>query len=236
MTAKAQEAIIAILSELEQSGLRSLTVTSLVKFVYLVDYANAKANAGQTLTGSQWRFLHYGPFDAGVMSDLDFLDARHILNRKSGGGTDKDYHLYSLSDHVARTSFEAIGLAKLAAIRVRQFLQDYARDQSKLLNFVYFKTEPMEHAQPEAILDFSVCRADTRQEIKPMQAKPIPPHALKAYRERVAARRAAEDAQRRVPIVWEGPYDDTYHSAMTMLDADDGQYVDPTGKTGVLVL
>jgi hypothetical protein len=233
---KAQDTIVAILSELEESGIRSTMVTSLVKFVYLVDYAQAKASSGNTLTGLAWRFLHFGPFDAALMDDLEALDARHVVQSKSGGGTDKDYQLYSLAEHVQRTTLESLGLAKGVVSRVRQYLQEYAQDQAKLLNFVYFRTEPMESAQPEAVLDFSVCRSDTWQEIKPIKAAPIPPAALKAFRERVAARRAAEDARKRPPIVWQGQFDDTYFSAMALLDADEGVPVDAAGKSGILML
>lgn len=234
---KSQEAIVAILSHLEESGIRSLTVTSLVKFVYLVDYAQAKVNTGQPLTSLQWRFLHYGPFDAAVMNDLDTLEARRALDLRTGGGTNRDFQIYSLSESVARTTLEAIGVAKRAAMLVRQYLQTYALDQSKLLNFVYYHTEPMESAQPESLLDFSVCRADAWQDVKPMQSKPLPAAAVKAFRERLAARHKLEDERNRArpPIVWEGTYDDTYHQAMAMLDADEGGPVS-VGAAGVLVL
>ena len=45
-------------------------------FVYLVDYAQAKSNAGATFTDLQWHFLPFGPFDGAVMDDLAALGRR----------------------------------------------------------------------------------------------------------------------------------------------------------------
>jgi hypothetical protein len=232
---KSQETIIAILSELEESGIRSLTVTSLVKFVYLVDYAQAKSNAGATFTDLHWRFLHFGPFDGAVMDDLTVLDSRRALDLVNGGDTQRDYQIYQLTESVTRKTLEAIGVTKRAAGMVKQWLQSYARDQSKLLNFVYYDTEPMAEAQPQDLLDFSVCRADNWKDIKPIAAKPLPAAAVKAYRERLAARNLREAAQKRPPIVWEGAFDEAYHRAMAILDSDDGGAM-TIGNSGVLVL
>lgn len=232
---KAQEVVLAILSELEESGIAALTLTSLVKFVYLVDYSHAKETGGETLTVSKWHFLHFGPFDSGLMKGIDVLEVQHLIERKSGGGTTKDYQLYSLGKSVARRSLESIGLPAHGAARVRQYLQEFARDQSKLLNFVYFKTEPMEAATPGALLDFTDCRADKWQDVKPLKAQPIPPAALQAYKDRLAERRADEAAKRRQPIVWEGPFDDVYQRAMALLDSQGpGDKID--GGAGILAL
>lgn len=93
----------------------------------------------------------------------------------------------------------------------------------------------MEAAEPEALLDFTVCRADKWQDVKPLKPKPIPPAALQAYKDRLAERRAAEAAKARAPIVWEGPFDDVYQRAMALLDGDGlGDKID--GKAGLLTL
>jgi hypothetical protein len=233
---KAQEVILAVLSELEESGVRTLTLTSLVKFVYLVDYWHAKESAGTTLTSLNWRFQHFGPFDGAVMDAIDGLERIHWLDNQSGGGTSKDYQLYSLAASITRRTLQAIGLSARAAANVRQLLQQLGRDQAKLLNFVYYQTEPMENAEPGALLEFATCRPDRWQDIKPIAAKPIPSSALKAYRERIAARQAAEDAKRRPPIVWQGAYDDVYVSAMAMLDDESGLQENLGGRTAILAL
>lgn len=233
---KSQEAVLALLSELEESGIRSLPLTSLVKFVYLVDYSHAKESSGAKLTSLGWRFLHFGPFDGAVMTGIDGLEHMGWVNRQAGGGIDKDYQLYSLAESITRRTLESIGLSVRAAGRVRQYLQDYARDQSKLLNFVYFQTEPMDDATPEAMLDFSSCRADRWQDIKPLKTNPIQSDALKAHRERIATRHAAEDAKMTTPIIWQGQYDDVYFRAMDMLDATEAIVSKLSNNPAILAL
>lgn len=233
---KPQEVVLAILSELEESGVRALPLTSLVKFVYLVDYWNAKESGGTTLTDLNWRFLHFGPFDGAVMDAIDGLEHIGWLNSQTGGGTSKDYQLLSLAASVTRRALQSIGLSTRAATNVRLLLQQFGRDQSKLLNFVYFQTEPMENAEPGAVLEFATCRADKWQDIKPMASKPIPSNALAAFRARVAARQAAEDAKVRKPIVWQGAYDDVYDSAMALLDDAAGVQDNLGGRIAVLAL
>lgn len=233
---KAQEVILAVLSELEESGVHTLTLTSLVKFVYLVDYWHAKETSGLTLTSLNWRFQHFGPFDGAVMDAIDGLERVHWLDNQSGGGTSKDYQLYSLASSITRRTLQAIGLSARAAANVRQLLQQFGRDQAKLLNFVYYQTEPMENAEPGSVLEFTTCRPDRWQDIKPIAAKAIHSDALRAYRERVAARQAAEDAKRRAPIVWQGAYDDVYETAMTMLDEASGLQDNLGGRTAILAL
>lgn len=233
---KAQEVVLAILSELEESGVRALTLTSLVKFVYLVDYWHAKESAGSTLTALKWRFLHFGPFDGAVMDAIDGLEHVGWLNNQTGGGTSKDYQLFSLAASITRRTLQSIGLSARAATNVRQLLQQFGRDQSKLLNFVYYQTEPMENAAPGALLEFTTCRADKWQDIKPMAVQPIPADALKAYRARVAMRQAEEDAKARNPIVWQGAFDDVYNSAMALLDDAIGVQDTLGGRTAILAL
>jgi hypothetical protein len=233
---KAQEVVLAILSELEESGIRALPLTSLVKFVYLVDYWHAKESAGATLTALKWCFLHFGPFDGAVVSAINGLEHVGWLNNQTGGGTSKDYQLFSLAASITRRTLQSVGLSARAATNVRQLLQQFGRDQAKLLNFVYYQTEPMENAAPGDLLEFTACRADKWQDIKPIAAKPIPSDALKAYRARVAARQAAEDAKARDPIVWQGMYDDVYDSAMALLNDTTGVQDNLGGRTAILGL
>jgi hypothetical protein len=70
---------------------------------------------------------------------------------------------------------------------------------------------------------------------KPIAAKPLPAAVVTAYRERLVARNLREAAQEGPPIVWPGADDETYHRAMAMLDADDGEAM-PADASGVLVL
>lgn len=229
---KTQEAILAVLTELQDAGFRATTTTSLVKFVYLLDYSFAKESAGKTLTETAWTFSHFGPYAATVSADLDGLIRLGLVDEQAGQSRDKDYYLYQIGADVAKRTFEAIGLVNRAASRLRQFLRDFASDQSKLLNFVYFHTEPMEDARPEERLDFSACRQDLFAETRPVQLKALPAEAVKAYKTKLEERR--KQRQKVEAIRWEGPYDDLYIQSMQWLDEElDASAV---GKAGTLHL
>lgn len=228
---KTQEVILAILSEAEEQGLRALTTTALVKFVYLVDYANAKETNGQTLTNSAWRFLHFGPFDAALPNELEVLVDRGYLSERTSDRADKDYYVFSLTEGVARRSLASIGLANRAITRVQQYLRKYSGDLNKLLNFVYYETEPMEEAPPNGALDFTLCRSDTFQETKPIPLNQLLKSSIEAYRVRLTELQAARLERPRVK--WEGVYDEVYEQAMRWLDDEDRE--NGVGNSGILV-
>lgn len=216
MLTKTQEAIVAILSELKDAGLFALTTTSLVKFLYLVDYSHAKESQGAIITGIAWRFLHFGPYAASLPVEIEDLIHKGFIEVQSGSRTDKDYYLYSLRDGISRRSLESIGLTRRAFSRVQQYLRDYSTDLPKLLNFVYFDTEPMEEAVPDELLDFSTCRQDLFNDVKPIALKLIPKTAIEAFQNKLAVSRAKKLAQ---PVIqWGGVYDEVYEQAMQYLD------------------
>lgn len=50
---------------------RELGPIHLIKYVYLVDLDYAKFNNGQTFTGVDWVFHHFGPWSVDVFQQLD---------------------------------------------------------------------------------------------------------------------------------------------------------------------
>lgn len=133
---------------------------------------------------------------------------------------------------VAGRTLEDVGVTNRAQFRVRQFLRELAGDQAKLLNFVYFHTEPMEDAVPQSVLDFSSCRSDVYQQLKPVVMRPLPPEEIKKFRAKLFNRRRTRTTRR--TIQWEGPYDEVYAQAMRYLDEDEDK--EAAGKKGVLKL
>lgn len=228
---KTQEVVLAVLSELESAGFRSVTTTTLAKFLYLADYHQAKETQGQTLTGTEWRFLHFGPYAASFATELDALRDLGLVNETAGTSVQKDYYLFTLPEGVERRTLEAVGLIKRAATNLRLQLREFATNLPRLLNFVYFQTEPMEEVRPEEVLDFSLCRRDLFSETKPVELRKLPADAIRAYREKLADRRATK--ARRQAFLWEGPFDEVYAQGMAYLD---DELEDASGKGGTLTL
>jgi len=228
---KTQEAVLAVLTELENAGIRAVTTTTLAKFLYLLDYYQAKETQGQTLTNTQWRFMHFGPYAASVPADFGALRDLGFVNETAGENVQQDYYLFSLAEGAERRTFEAVGLIKRAAANLRPQLREFASNLPRLLNFVYFQTEPMEEARPEEVLDFGLCRRDHFSETKPIQLRRLSNDAIQAYRARLAERRTAR--AKRPSLQWEGPFDEVYAQGMAYLD---DQLENASGKGGTLAL
>jgi hypothetical protein len=219
------ETILALLLAAREAGEPKLTTTALIKFVYLVDYYTAVASGGQIFTGVTWQFLHFGPFDASVASALDELAVKGRVDIQQGGGTSKDYYLYSLGQHRQAKPLSELGVQRDARIQVEQKIREFARDLSALLNFVYYDTEPMQHAEPEQRLDFSLCQQIPYQSVRPLAMKPIAQDKLTAYRTALAVRR---DRAKQAPIEWRGEYDDAYYAALRELEGEPVRDPGPT--------
>lgn len=66
------------------------------------------------------------------------------------------------------------------------------------------------------MIDFSACRQDLFNDVKPIALKPIPKTAIEAFQNKLAVSRAKKLAQ---PVIqWGGVYDEVYEQAMQYLD------------------
>lgn len=148
------DAVTAILLEAKQVGVYKLTRTALTKYLYLLDYWMAKENNGKTFIGVAWRFHHFGPYSDALAADLDWASSQPAINKVDVSKQDKDFTLYSLSEYAKPKSLETLGVPFDVRQNLTHSIKAFAVDLPGLLNFVYFKTEPMEHAKPGEILSF----------------------------------------------------------------------------------
>jgi len=209
------KSIAAILSELEALGIKNATETSVVKFLYLMDYANACATGGQKFTNINWKFESFGPFDASIRSELATMLSRAVVSKAPVVMPDREFSAISLSKDQARLTFEQIGLSDSIAVQVRGYLKEFGRNLTKLLNFVYYKTEPMAEVQPNQVLDFTGC-ADKNS----FSSQSLPKPDLTEFHAKMAALKAKRKPSR--AIKWAGLYDETYERAVAVMNADEG--------------
>jgi hypothetical protein len=135
---------------------RELNPIHLIKYVYLVDLDYAFYNNGETYTGINWQFYHYGPWNAELYRKIEPI----LL---SAGAKKKIFQTQYEKDSI-KYFFERERLHdKLGStmdLGVKGSIQNYVRqfgnDTSKLLSFVY-NTKPMLNARPNQLLDFKVC-------------------------------------------------------------------------------
>lgn len=221
------ETILAILAHARESGHSRLTTTALVKFAYLVDYFTAVETNGRPFTATPWQFLHFGPYHSSVSTVIESLVGSGAIDESSGGSTDKDYYLFSLASHKSAPNLDELGVPPNARMELVNKFRECATDLTKLLNFVYYHTEPMQDIKPRQTLSFSGCEKVPWQSIRPVAMNKISPDKLSAYRAMLAERKSQPEA---APIHWEGKYDEVYFGALAELDAA------PVEETGTFIL
>jgi hypothetical protein len=206
---QAKNAILSILLESKQSGSGKVTRTALIKYVYLLDYWMAEETGGNTFTGVEWRFYHFGPYSDALAADLEWLSTQPSVEKEDFSGKDKDYSLYGLGEWAKAQTFEALGLPIDVRLRLTEAIKRYAVDLSGLLDFVYFKTTPMQGATPGTVLSFAGLRKlNFKADIKPVKV-PIP-NATKAARIKILLSKIGgqwEDA-RKAPVMAQPPIRD----------------------------
>lgn len=194
--ASIQDSVLVALRTAKEEGVRQVSKTALVKLVYLLDCLHAESHEGRTVSGSDWYFHKFGPFATNLMSGLEEMAQRGVVNIYEGEKGDKDYTLFSVTDYYRGPSLEDLGLSSAMASRFAQMTRKLAGDLAKLLDYTYFKTLPMQQAKPGQALHFGAL-ADMAADA-PLRRARVEDHALikrlaeRAHRfhERGNARRA----------------------------------------------
>lgn len=167
---QAKNAILSILLEAKEGGVWKITRTALIKYLYLLDFWMAEESGGGTFTGAEWRFHHFGPYSDALAADLDWLSTQPSVEKEDISGKGKDYFLYSLGEWAKAQTFEALGLPIDVRLKLTEAIKHYAGDLSGLLDFVYFRTTPMQGATPGSVLSFTGLRKlNFKADIKPVK-------------------------------------------------------------------
>lgn len=221
-------AILAILAIAKEADLNALTTTQVVKYVYLLDYLFAKNNAGKTYTSVEWKFLHFGPYSAAISHELDFLVNKSFINSKNMTSNKSDGVLYSLSDWKQVSKLDLFGVSRDIVLDLSGYVRRFNTDLQKLLNFVYFETEPMAEALPNEILSFDDCIKIPFKNLKPVEMKKLSIAAVKSTKEKLAKIRARVEKSTS-QIEWLGKYDEVYFNGLKEI-LDSNEVGDFSGK------
>jgi hypothetical protein len=128
-------------------------VTRVVKIIYLADLEWRRRH-GEPLSNIEWRFLHFGPYAyefVPVLGDPDMEVAEFQ------GKTARRFVFDPAELEVQRVSEEISGI-------IRNLVKQWGdADINRLLDYVYFETEPMENARRGDVLDFSTIRPPMTQ-------------------------------------------------------------------------
>jgi hypothetical protein len=178
---------------------RELGPIHLLKYVYLADVAFAERNGGQSFTGAEWVFFHYGPWSPDVLDRVDAV-ARQIAieNIISSTRFENDARRWRVDDPEEADEIEATAARELPAVvtsAVGRAVRTYGSDTTGLLHDVY-RTAPMLHAAPRERLDLAHAQLEqVERRRSPAVESPAPVSRKQEKREEVA-RRAFQDAAR----------------------------------------
>jgi len=203
--------LLYIVGRLEDQEAYTAT-TRVVKMLYLVDVEYYRS-FGETATDLDWDSYRFGPYP------MAFPDVIRRL------GLDMEYEEFSTSAGRQGRAFSLVVPAEEAAsrlpARVRYVADRVIRvlgleDINTILDYVYFKTEPMRNAEFGEPLDFSTI--ELRSIEAPIYAE-LPNQAVKALRARLeetlSALRAGQGGAA-VPSY----RDEAYYEAIAQMDAE----------------
>ena len=205
--------VAAIVSYVTEHG-SYITKTKLLKLLYLFDVEYYRAR-GKTFTGFNWKYFHLGPWTREFDPLLDKLVASGTITE----------HFVEKPDFDAKflRSTEPSGLGKTFddykdELILRAVLDLWGPSPtSEILDYVYFRTEPMEHGIRNEPLDFSRVLHQL-PEIYRRPASKATDGEIKALR-REFSRKVAEKLTSASFEFTQPKYDEEFLAAIEKLDA-----------------
>ena len=197
----------------EHSGY--VTKTKLLKLLYLFDVEYFRAHR-KTFTGFAWKFFHLGPWTAEYEPVLEGLIAQNVLAESQSSRLDFDTRFYSSPKRVD------LGAA-IPNLRDEVLLKSVLKrwgncNTGEILDYVYFRTEPMEFGIRNELLDFGhILEQSPAPYTRPSSGKS--PNEIKALRQRFREQlQTRELAGQQRPAFTHPRYDDEFFEAMARLE------------------
>jgi hypothetical protein len=146
---------------------RELSPMHLIKYVYLADMDHAKFHEGQTFTGLDWKFHHFGPWSVPAFQQIDEALAPLGAEKRTFPSNYGDKDCIRWKVMFDERLFA--DLKKELPLGIKQsishYVGNYRNNTTALLHFVY-ATPPMLKAAPEESLDFSVLVSGKPEELE----------------------------------------------------------------------
>ena len=152
---------------------RQLGPIHLLKYAYMADLAHAARHEGETFSGIEWLFDHFGPWSVDAHARIEpalVVGAR--ADKRHFSSPHNDDHVRYSFDAQRADQVEADLASRLPFIvtgAISHAVNAHGSDTASLLRDVYL-TAPMLAARPGAALDFSAA-------VEPTEAIPEPPQA-----------------------------------------------------------
>lgn len=169
----------------------------IVQYVYLADLAYAEKHNGNSFSGVEWKFHHFGPWSTELYKRIE--PACLAVNASKRTITDTEYDDFDRwsiedSDHVDAISKE---LPLIISLTIDNKFKMFVTDTYDLLDYVY-STVPMRYAAPGEKLSFILAYETLQEQIKDKQKlkEYIPP--VKTARQKKIRKRALQELKEKL--------------------------------------
>jgi hypothetical protein len=214
MDATPRDLIPAIVSYVTHKG-GYVTKTKLLKLLYLcdVEYYRVFRNL---LTGFQWKFFHLGPWAREFDPLLNELLTHGVLIESSSSRPDYDTKFFKTSEDFDLTRL--FGTFK-EEVPVKRVLERWAESSTgEILDYVYFRTEPMEHGIRNEPLDFTTISEQPLLNYA-RQASGKTPQEIKTARKKLLEQLSRRRGEAAKAFAFTSPrYDEEFLEALEKLD------------------
>jgi hypothetical protein len=227
--------ILTLADASEDFRSRELGPIHLIKYAYLADLAYAQHNGGETFTGTEWTFHHFGPWSAVAFERIEpALEVLGTTSRKVSSKFRDDVIRYKVGDadrEELRNRLESPLPWAIISVLGRAVHQ-HGSDTADLLRHVYL-TPPMLAAKPGATLDFTaaVRTVPAAPDSEPVSLRKLSSRERRQREQRIAEARAeiadrlAKGPRGRVVPTPAPRYDDVFFEGTALLDALAGEPV-----------
>lgn len=151
MNSAVPKLIPAMISAIVERG-SYVTKTKLLKLMYLFDVEYYRVFR-KTFTGFDWKFFHLGPWTGEYDQVITSLADAGEIELQRSDRSEYDTQFFRTPE---RHEFSKLFASFAEEAPLRQVLDTWAdATTAEILDYVYFRTEPMEHGIRNVQLDFS---------------------------------------------------------------------------------
>lgn len=194
-----------------------LSPIRLMKFLYLADLYYARRNQGKTLTGWQWRFVHYGPFCQEALQAIEATVKTGTISALPYASSFDDEQHFLYKAEAEKEPGIALRLPLYVTAPLQGAVRKWGGDTYGLLDHVYFETEPMKNVKPGDVLDFR--KAKEPEPVQELHMRRLSKAKISQGKALIARMR---ESQRECMVAEPAAiYDDVYAKAVEFLDGED---------------
>ncbi len=196
-----------------------LNKTKLIKLLYLIDVEHYRKYR-QTFTELNWIFYKFGPWAYDYNEIIEEIESSFEFRVDKVGVTEEVSLIHCVSDSI---NFNTIFSDPDDSRRFREIVERWGReDLNRLLDYVYFRTEPMYDARKGEELDFSKIHTLEPIPAFKLDRGTLSKNQLFELRQKLTdafkEREKHEELYKAHELV--AKYDDVYQAAMDKMDLD----------------